>query len=144
MHIVFCSLKQSEAQSIVLYSMRDIRCREIYDARIYRYWMYFNSVLSFNECLMTKNLHKSMYLLRYCNIKHSLTGRMNGYKSNFDLFLLRISDGGLVSRPDFMGLGLVMVSSLKGLGLVSVSRFKGVGLARDCSIKTTRPERGKK
>ena len=45
-----------------------------------------------------------------------------------------------VSRPDFMGLGLVSVSSLKGLGLVSVSRFKGLGLARDYSIETTRPE----
>ena len=45
-----------------------------------------------------------------------------------------------VSRPDFMGLGLVSVSPLKGLGLVSVSRFKGLGLARDYSIETTRPE----
>ena len=33
---------------------------------------------------------------------------------------------GPVSRPDFMGLGLVSVSSVKGL--VSVSRFKGLGL----------------
>ena len=37
-----------------------------------------------------------------------------------------------VARPDFMGLGLVSVSSVKGL--VSVSRFKGLGLARDYSI----------
>ena len=44
------------------------------------------------------------------------------------------SDGGLVSRPDFVGLGLVSVSSLKGLGLVSVSRFKGLGLARDSKV----------
>ena len=37
-----------------------------------------------------------------------------------------------ISRPDFMGLGLVS-GSLKGLGLdlVSVSRFKGLGLDRD-------------
>ena len=45
-----------------------------------------------------------------------------------------------VSRPDFMGLGLVSVSSVKDLGLVLVSRFKGLGLARDYSIETTRPE----
>ena len=51
---------------------------------------------------------------------------------------------GLVSRPDFMGLGLVSVSSVKCLGLVSVSRFKGLGLARDYSIETTRPEEDKK
>ena len=49
-----------------------------------------------------------------------------------------------VSRPDFMGLGLVSVSFLKGLGLVSVSRFKGLGLARDYSIETTRPEEEEK
>ena len=48
-----------------------------------------------------------------------------------------------VSRPDFMGLDLVSVSSLKGLGLVSVSRFKGLGLTRDYSIETTRPEEKK-
>ena len=36
-----------------------------------------------------------------------------------------------VLRPDFMGLGLISVSSLKGLGL-----------ARDYSIETTRPEGG--
>ena len=41
--------------------------------------------------------------------------------------------GIVVSRPDFMG-----------LGLVSVSRFKGLGLARDYSIETTRPEEEKK
>ena len=40
---------------------------------------------------------------------------------------------GLVSRPDFMGLGLVSVSSLKGLGL-----------ARGYSIETTRSDRRKK
>ena len=34
-----------------------------------------------------------------------------------------------VSRLEFMGFGLVSVSSLKGLGLVLVSRFKGLGLA---------------
>ena len=43
-----------------------------------------------------------------------------------------------VSRPDFMGLGLVWVSSLKGL--VSVLRFKGLGLSQDYSVETTRPE----
>ena len=37
-----------------------------------------------------------------------------------------------VSRPDFLG-----------LGLVSVSNFNGLGLARDYSIETTRPEGGK-
>ena len=46
-----------------------------------------------------------------------------------------------VSRPDFMGLGLVSVSSLQGH--VSVSRFTGLGLARDFSIETTRPEEEK-
>ena len=43
-----------------------------------------------------------------------------------------------VSRPDFMGLCLVSVSSVKDLGLVSVLRFKGLGLAGDFSIETTR------
>ena len=57
------------------------------------------------------------------------------------LSVMEVSRPGLVSRPDFMGLGLVSVSSLKGQGLVSisVSRFKGQGLARDYSIETTRP-----
>ena len=43
--------------------------------------------------------------------------------------VMEVSRPGLVSRPDFMGLGLISVSSLKGLGL-----------ARDYSIETTRPE----
>ena len=43
---------------------------------------------------------------------------------------MEVSRPGLVSRHDFMGLGLV-------------SRFNGLGLARDYSIETTRPEGGK-
>ena len=31
--------------------------------------------------------------------------------------VMEVSRPGLVSRPDFMGLGLISVSSLKGLGL---------------------------
>ena len=42
--------------------------------------------------------------------------------------VMEVSRPGLVSRPDFMGIGLVSVSSLKGLGLVSVSRRGGLGL----------------
>ena len=53
---------------------------------------------------------------------------------------MEVSRPGLVSRPDFMGLGLVSVSSWSRLSKVSVSRFKGLGLARDYSIETTRPE----
>ena len=51
--------------------------------------------------------------------------------------VMEISRPGLVSRRDFMGLGLISVSYLKGFGLVS--RFKGYGFARDYSIETTRP-----
>ena len=43
-----------------------------------------------------------------------------------------------VSRPDFMGLGLVPVSSLKGLGLISVSRFKGLGFSLETTL--SRPQ----
>ena len=56
---------------------------------------------------------------------------------------MEVSRPDLVSRPDFMGLGLVSVSTLKGLSLVSVSRFKGLGLALYYSIETTRPEEEK-
>ena len=46
--------------------------------------------------------------------------------------VMEVSRPGLVSRPDFMGLGLVSVSSLKGLSLeVQRSRSRSRLLYRD-------------